>query len=150
MAAEADSLGVECTRRPVFEELEPEDCLELLADEPLGHVALTAHALPVVVPVNFAMIDGDIVWRSPEGTKQSEGPGGFVVAFEADHYDLQQTLGWSVMVQGLAHVMTDPDELDRAKELPLESWTLEGAADTYVRLVPNIVTGIRIRVPSLS
>ena len=150
MAAEADSLGVESTRRPVFEELEPEDCLELLADEPLGHVALTARALPVVVPVNFAMIDGDIVWRSPEGTKQSEGSGGFVVAFEADHYDLQHTLGWSVMVQGLAHVMTDPDELDRAKELPLKSWMLEGAADTYVRLVPNIVTGIRIRVPSLS
>jgi len=150
VAAEVDSLGVECTRSPVFEELGPQDCLELLADEPVGHVALTARALPVVVPVNFAMIDGDIVWRSPEGTKQGEVPADFVVAFEADHYDLHHTLGWSVMVQGLAHVVTDSDELDRAKRLPLESWTRAGAADTYVRLVPNIVTGIRIRVPSLS
>lgn len=141
---------MECYQRPVFEELGPEDCLELLVDEPVGHVALTAHALPVVIPVNFAMIDGDIVWRSPEGAKQTDAAADFVVAFEADHYDLHHTLGWSVMIQGLAHVVTDADELDRAKQLPLESWTLKGAADTYVRLVPNIVTGIRIRVPSLS
>ena len=54
------------------------------------------------------------------------------------------------MVQGLAHVVTDAEELDRAKQLPLESWTLAGASDTYVRLVPNIVTGMRVRVPSLN
>ncbi len=141
---------MECHQRPVFEELGPEDCLELLRDEPVGHVALTAHALPVVVPVNFAMIDGDIVWRCPQGTKPNEAASDFVVAFEADHYELHHTLGWSVMVQGLAHVVTDAEELDRAKQLPLESWTLAGASDTYVRLVPNIVTGMRVRVPSLN
>ncbi len=128
-----------------FEELDREDCLALLRDEPVGRVALTARALPVVLPVNFALMEGDIVWRSAQGTKLNDASAGFVVAFEADHYDPERKLGWSVMIQGLAHVIEDAEELARARELPLESWALEGAADRYVRLVPNVVTGTRIR-----
>jgi hypothetical protein len=30
-------------------------------------------------------------------------------------------------------------------ELPLEPWALDGMADRYVCLVPNIVTGMRVR-----
>jgi len=131
----------------VFEGLNREDCLELLAHEPVGRVALTARALPVVLPVNFALLDGDIVWRSAQGTKLNAASAGFVVAFEVDCYETDRREGWSVMVQGLAHVMTDPEEIARAKELPLESWALDGIADRYVRLVPNIVTGMRIRHP---
>ncbi|MGD0944923.1 MAG: pyridoxamine 5'-phosphate oxidase family protein [Acidimicrobiales bacterium] len=146
----ADSRYVECDERAVFEELDPEDCLELLREEPVGRVALTAHALPVVLPVNFAVLDGDIVWRSAQGTKLNEASADLVVAFEADHYEPDRRQGWSVMVQGLAHVMTDVDELNRARDLPLESWTLEGAADRYVCLVPNIVRGMRIRNVSMN
>jgi nitroimidazol reductase NimA-like FMN-containing flavoprotein (pyridoxamine 5'-phosphate oxidase superfamily) len=136
---------VESDRRADFEELDREDCLALLRDEPVGRVALTARALPVVLPVNFALMEGDIVWRSAQGTKLNDASAGFVVAFEADHYDPERKLGWSVMIQGLAHVIEDAEELARARELPLESWALEGAADRYVRLVPNVVTGTRIR-----
>ncbi len=136
---------MESDRRADFEELDREDCLALLRDEPVGRVALTARALPVVLPVNFALMEGDIVWRSAQGTKLNDASAGFVVAFEADHYDPERKLGWSVMIQGLAHVIEDAEELARARELPLESWALEGAADRYVRLVPNVVTGTRIR-----
>jgi nitroimidazol reductase NimA-like FMN-containing flavoprotein (pyridoxamine 5'-phosphate oxidase superfamily) len=139
---------VECAQRQVFEELDREDCLELLRAELVGHVALTSRALPVVLPVNFAVLDGDIVWRSAQGTKLNETSADLVVAFEADHYEPDHTQGWTVMVQGLAHVVTNVEELDRAKELALESWTLEGAADRYVCLVPNVVTGRRMRGPA--
>jgi nitroimidazol reductase NimA-like FMN-containing flavoprotein (pyridoxamine 5'-phosphate oxidase superfamily) len=122
----------------------------MLRDEPVGHVALTARALPVVVPVNFALLDGDIVWRSAQGTKLNDASAGFVVAFEADHYEPDHTQGWSVMIQGLAHVIVDSAQLDRARKLPLESWALEAAADRYVCLVPNIVTGMRMRNVSLN
>jgi nitroimidazol reductase NimA-like FMN-containing flavoprotein (pyridoxamine 5'-phosphate oxidase superfamily) len=135
---------VGCSQRPVFEDIGREDCLELLRDEPVGHVALTARALPVVLPVNFVVLDGDIVWRSAQGTKLNEASSDFVVAFEADHYEADHSQGWSVMVQGLAHVVTDVGELDRAQAIPLESWTLDGAADRYVCLVPDLVTGTRI------
>jgi len=136
---------VGCDRQLVFEELDREDCLALLQDEPVGRVALTARALPVVLPVNFALLDGDIVWRSAQGTKLNDASAGFVVAFEADHYEPEQRVGWSVMIQGLAHVVTEADELEKTRELTLESWALEGAADRYVRLIPNVVTGTRIR-----
>ena len=136
---------MDCNRRPVFEDLGRDDCLELLEGEQVGRVALTARALPIVLPVNFALLDGDIVWRSAQGTKLNDASAGFVVAFEVDHYELEQQQGWSVMVQGLAHVVTDDEELDRAMELPLEPWALDGTADRYVCLVPNVVTGMRIR-----
>lgn len=138
---------MESDRGPVFEELDREDCLELLREEPVGRVALTARALPVVLPVNFALLDGEIVWRSAQGTKLSDASGGFVVAFEADHYDPAHKQGWSVMIQGLAHVITRDEELAAARRLPLESWALDGPTDHYVCLVPNIVTGMRIRQP---
>ena len=77
---------------------------------------LTARALPVVLPVNFALLDGDIVWRSAQGTKLNAASAGFVVAFEVDRYEADRREGWSVMVQGLAHVITDPEELDRPEE----------------------------------
>lgn len=131
----------------VFEELDRDDCLGLLQDEPVGRVALTSRALPVVLPVNFAMLDGDIVWRSAQGTKLNDASSGFVVAFEVDHYEPDHKRGWSVMIQGLAHVITEPDELEHARKLPLESWALEAEADRFVCLVPNIVTGMRIRHP---
>jgi nitroimidazol reductase NimA-like FMN-containing flavoprotein (pyridoxamine 5'-phosphate oxidase superfamily) len=135
---------VDCDRRLVFEDLGREDCLGLLQDEPVGRVALTARALPIVLPVSFALLNGDIVWRSAQGTKLNDASAGFVVAFEADHYELDHQQGWSVMIQGLAHVITDGEELERAKSLPLEPWALDGVADRYVCLVPNIVTGMRI------
>jgi nitroimidazol reductase NimA-like FMN-containing flavoprotein (pyridoxamine 5'-phosphate oxidase superfamily) len=135
---------VDRDRPNIFEDLDREDCLELLRAESVGRVALTARALPVVLPVNFAMLDGDIVWRSAQGTKLNDAAAGFVVAFEVDHYELERKQGWSVMVQGLAHVITDAEQLDRARVLPLEPWALEGKADRYVCLVPNIVTGMRI------
>ena len=138
---------MECDRGLVFEDLSREDCLELVRGEQVGRVALTARALPIVLPVNFALLDGDIVWRSAQGTKLNDASAGFVVAFEVDHFELSHKQGWSVMIQGLAHVLTEDEELDRAMELPLEPWALDGMADRYVRLVPNIVTGMRVRRP---
>ena len=138
-------VSVESERRPIFEELSSGDCLELLASVPVGRVALTARALPVVLPVNFALWDGDVIWRSAQGARLHAAAVGYVVAFEADAYDPETRDGWSVMIQGVAQVVTDPAELAQARNLPLEAWALDGDADRYVRLTPNIVSGTRIR-----
>lgn len=131
-----------CAQLPVFEDICPKDCLELLRAEPVGHVALSANALPVVLPVNFAVLDGDIVWRSGRDARLSTCAD-YVVAFEVDHFEPGESRGWSVMVQGLAHVM-GREEIVRAAELELECWTRDELADSYVCLVPDIVTGTRI------
>lgn len=127
----------------------PEDeCLRLLGGATLGRVALSIGALPVVLPVNFVMDHGDVVLRTSSGTKLDAALAGAVVAFEADEYDPVYHAGWSVLLTGVATVVTRPDELDRLKRLPLRPWA-SGERDHYVRIVKHTVTGRRIGDPVL-
>ena len=77
-----------------------EECLALLATVPVGRVGVTMNALPVVLPVNFAVLDGDIVFRTVEGTRFHAAAAGTVVAFEVDSYDPDGASGWSVVGSG--------------------------------------------------
>ena len=58
----------------------------------------------MVVPVNYAVLDGDIVIRTGSGTKLDAALTGAVVAFEIDSVDPIYHEGWSVMV----HVTSAP------------------------------------------
>ena len=134
-------------------ELDSEEALRLLGSVSLGRVVFTRHALPTVRPVNHVLDNGDIVIRTHEGaaltsyTRQADGPG-VVVAYEADAIDPDTHLGWSVVVTGYAHLVTDPDELARYRELlhPRVKRTMDYA----VRIRPDLVTGIRITTTDLA
>ena len=52
-----------------------EECLALLSGATLGRVAVSIGALPVVLPVNFAVVDGTIVIRTAEGSMIEEAHG---------------------------------------------------------------------------
>ena len=52
-----------------LELLSPEECEQLLAQQSIGRVGISMGALPVVLPVNYAMLDGDVVIRTGAGTK---------------------------------------------------------------------------------
>ena len=54
---------------PKLSELSPDECLRLLAGVPVGRVGLSVRAMPAVFPVNFALLDGEVVFRTVEGTK---------------------------------------------------------------------------------
>ena len=45
------------------------ECLHLLAAGHVGRIGLSVQALPVVLPVNYAVLDGGVVLRSGAGTK---------------------------------------------------------------------------------
>lgn len=115
-----------------------------LAAGSVGRVAVSQAALPVVVPVNYAVLDGDIVIRTGAGTKLDAALAGAVVAFEIDAVDPIYHEGWSVMVQGRAHEVVDPDELMRARALPLTPWAA-GARDRFVRIASERITGRKIQ-----
>ena len=126
-----------------------EECLTLLATLPIGRVGVTMNALPVVLPVNFAVLDGDIVFRIVEGTKFHAAAVGTVVAFEVDSYDSDGTSGWSVVVQGASRVVTDLSELDRVRRLIVDPWAVDGSADRTVRITSTLISGRRFeRHPS--
>lgn len=127
----------------------PEDeCLRLLSHATLGRVALSIGALPAVLPVNFAMDDGDVVLRTGSGSKLDAALAGSVVAFEVDSYDPVYHTGWSVLLTGVATVVTAKSELDRLDRLPLRPWA-SGQRDHYVRIARQVVSGRRLGDPVL-
>ena len=125
-----------------LELLAEEDCFELLAAHHVGRVAVTVSALPAVFPVNYALMDGAIVFRTGEGTKLQAALRNAVVAFEIDEFDGFGHGGWSVLAVGMADELTGT-ALERARELPLRPWA-DGERDRYVRIVPELLSGRRI------
>jgi hypothetical protein len=118
------------------------ECIELLRTVPVGRIALSVGALPVVLPVNFAMLDDDVVIRTVAGSKLEAAASNAVVAFEADQVDPAARAGWSVLVQGVASEITDPDELDRARRMPLDPWS--GLDGQFLRITTRLVSGRRL------
>jgi nitroimidazol reductase NimA-like FMN-containing flavoprotein (pyridoxamine 5'-phosphate oxidase superfamily) len=130
---------------PKLEELSRSECLRLLASVSVGRVGLSINALPAVLPVNFALLDGEVVFRTVEGTKFHAAATGRVLAFEADGYETDGLSGWSVLVVGVSRVVTESTELHRALELTVEPWGVGEAADRIVRITSTIVSGRRFQ-----
>jgi len=126
-----------------WQELTKAECFELLAGEHLGRVAVADDHGPVVFPVNFVLDRHTVVFRTEEGTKLHAAIRGSRVCFEADRTDQAARTGWSVIVRGEITEVTDPDELARLRELPLQVWA-PGTRDRYVRVLPAVLTGRRI------
>ena len=122
-------------------ELSRKECLRLLASVPVGRIGLTIAALPALLPVNFALLDGDVVFRTVDGAKLHAATVGRVLAFEADGYASNGRSGWSVLVQGVSRLVTDPTELHRALQATVEPWAVDGAADQIVRIPSTVVSG---------
>jgi uncharacterized protein len=129
---------------PVLAELSRAECLRLLATVAIGRISYTRQALPAVEPVNFALADGAIVIRTDAGGKLAAATRRAVVAFQADDLDLVLRSGWSVTVVGRCEEVTDAGEVARLDRLGLESWA-PGARDHFLRIVPAIVTGRKLR-----
>jgi nitroimidazol reductase NimA-like FMN-containing flavoprotein (pyridoxamine 5'-phosphate oxidase superfamily) len=130
-------------QQPTLEDLSFEECRRLLAGTSLGRVGVTIGALPAVLPVNFVVDDDGIVFRTVPGTKLDAATARAVVAFEADGFEAERDAVWSVLVRGMATEIVDPDELARARALPLQSWALGDRADRYVRVGMELVSGRR-------
>ena len=126
-----------------WQELTRAECFELLASEQLGRVAVTDDLGPVVFPVNFILDRHTVVFRTEEGTKLQAAGRRSRVCFEVDGADAAAHTGWSVIVRGEVTEVTDPAELARLGELPLQAWA-PGARDRYVRILPSALTGRRI------
>ena len=129
--------------KPVLEELSTDECVELLSQATVGRVAINVGALPAILPVNFVVLDGAIVFRTVVGSKLAAATSRAVVAFEIDEYESDGRSGWSVMVQGLCDEVTDPATLERVRRSHVESWALDGQADRVVRIDMHLVSGRR-------
>lgn len=128
----------------LVERLAPGECYRLLVPRGIGRIAFATASGLTVLPVNYAVTDGSIVIRTGSGSviaAHGNGP----VSFEADHFDLELGQGWSVLVRGDAHRVLQPGELQHLRAgCDLRPWPA-GEHDLFIRIVPNQLTGRRIR-----
>jgi len=125
--------------------LMPAECRRLIASGGVGRIAFGTLTGPVVLPVNFAVLDDTIVIRTAEGTI-IDGHADEQVALEVDHIDEALCQGWSVLVRGPAHRVAHPAELRRLQE-DATVWPWPGGErEVYVRIVPTQITGRRIEI----
>jgi uncharacterized protein len=120
--------------------LDEPECRRRLGSNGIGRVAVTIRALPAILPINYAVLDGDIVFRTGSGGLLEAAVAGAVVAFEVDQTDASTRTGWSVMVVGRARPITDALERSRAANLPLMPWA-PGDRDRFIRLETRLLTG---------
>jgi nitroimidazol reductase NimA-like FMN-containing flavoprotein (pyridoxamine 5'-phosphate oxidase superfamily) len=122
--------------------LDRDQCESLLGTQRIGRVGL-ATPTPMVLPVQYAMCDGDVVFRTAPGEKLIAAVMGRTVAFEIDDFDVSAMTGWSVVVVGPAEEVTDRNDLTRMRELDLHPWAGE-LRDRFVRIRTEELSGRRI------
>jgi nitroimidazol reductase NimA-like FMN-containing flavoprotein (pyridoxamine 5'-phosphate oxidase superfamily) len=132
----------------VFEELDEEQCLNLISGSGVGRIAYTSRFGPVILPVNYALQDGAVVFRTAangpldEDLRTGIADADYKVAFEIDSIDLAGRQGWSVLIQGPAHHVTGAGE-DAVRGAGVESWA-PGPRELFVRIAPSRITGRRV------
>jgi nitroimidazol reductase NimA-like FMN-containing flavoprotein (pyridoxamine 5'-phosphate oxidase superfamily) len=129
--------------RTWLEHIDGPHCWELLGSVPVGRVGVINDSAPEIYPVNHAVDEQTIVFRTDPGTKLRGLLRSPAVCYEVDGVDPARATGWSVLVKGRAEQIRDADELRAVARLPLRPWTL-GDKVHWIRIVPAEVTGRRI------
>jgi nitroimidazol reductase NimA-like FMN-containing flavoprotein (pyridoxamine 5'-phosphate oxidase superfamily) len=125
-------------------ELDEAECLRLIAGGGIGRIAYHSRFGPVVLPVNYKWHDGAVVFRTTAHSALDEdlqtgiAGGDYEVAFEIDDIDVAGRQGWSVLIQGPAHHVSEA-ERDSALAAGVEPWP-SGERELFVRIVPSHTT----------
>lgn len=135
---------------PALVPLDEEECLHLLQPGGVGRIAFEGRYGLTVLPVNFRMADGSIVFRTVAGGSTDEDLNTGVenveykVAFEVDRIEELTPGGWSVLVHGSLHHVTSDEERAEAEKTGVEPWG-GGARQHYLKIRPTRLTGRRIK-----
>ncbi|WP_232246323.1 helix-turn-helix domain-containing protein [Kitasatospora mediocidica] len=130
--------------QPQLAELTPADCWGHLSDHGVGRLAYATPDGPVVLPVNYRVRDGAVLYRTAPGSAPSRALGRRV-AFEVDHLDEASSRGWSVLVRGPAEQVFEPEETDGPGTGPGPTPWAGGERDVWIRIVPERISGRTIR-----
>jgi len=127
-----------------LEVLDRAACVELLAHHALvGRLGIVVDGRPMVLPVNYIFDADSVVFCTAGGTKLNAVVSRADVAFEVDDSSPLHQSGWSVLLRGQAEVITDPQELARLRQGPLNPWA-KGARANWVRIRLDEISGRRI------
>jgi uncharacterized protein len=124
-----------------FRPISPTRCQELLESQSIARIAWQAADGPQILPVTYACYDGTIIFRTSPYGVLSELVRPTDVALEIDELDQESSRGWSVVVQGRAQGVAEPDQLVRM-------WTVGGVVpwasgirNVFIQIIPHRITG---------
>ena len=135
------------------DELSEDECRILISPGGVGRIAYSGRFGLTVLPVNYQVFEGTIVFRtapdSPMGEDLRSGiaHAEYKVAFEIDELDNSERTGWSVLLQGAAHHVDSHAERGSVRASGVQPWA-GGSKEHYIRIVPTRITGRRIRQAS--
>ena len=130
--------------RTGLERIDRDECLELLAGDVVGRLAVVSGGSADIFPVNYVLDGETVVFRTDPGTKL-DATGRAQASFEIDRIDREHRTGWSVVASGRLEEVTryDSRTLARLRDLPVDPWA-GGDKAHYVRLIPSRITGRRV------
>ncbi len=134
----------------MLEQLDKSECLRLISPGGIGRVGYAGTFGPTVLPVNYVLHDGTIVFRTGQDSLMGEdlrtGIAGaeYKIAFEIDEIDKSAQEGWSVLVRGSAHHVDSETERAAVLEAGVEPWA-GGKREHFIRITPVSITGRRAR-----
>ena len=85
-------------QHPALEALTIEQCRAHLAPGGIGRFLFVADRGPIAVPVNYAMLGADVVFRTDDRTAVAGAVSQRRVSFEVDQLDDVLSEGWGVLV----------------------------------------------------
>lgn len=131
-------------RRGSITELPEDECLALLDTTTVGRIAFVNDQGQQLVPVNFALIDGAIYFRTlPDGFLSGLARGHDDVAFGVDYYNVFRK-GWNVTVRGAAHEVEDRATINKVlSHHRLNPWA-GGVRPLVIKITPTSIAGRRV------
>ncbi len=133
-------MGTMSENTDVIQNLSDEESLELLATKTFGRLVVRRKDDMDLFPLNYLVHEGEIYFRTAEGSKLFSLTLNNDVLFEADNVDGDSQEAWSVVVKGTARTLTSNAEIEAADQLPLKPW-LPTLKYNYVVVSPNEISG---------
>ena len=133
-------MGAMSENTDVIQNLSDEESLELLATKTFGRLVVRRKDDMDLFPLNYLVHEGEIYFRTAEGSKMFSLTLNNDVLFEADNVDGDSQEAWSVVVKGTARTLSSNAEIEAADQLPLKPW-LPTLKYNYVVVSPNEISG---------
>ncbi len=128
-------------------DLTSEECLRLLATHDFGRLAVgIGEGVPVVRPLHYAFDQRSkaLILRIGDGSTLHALSHSAKAAFEIDGIDEHAKTGWSVIVTGVAAMLTGAAEIASLERRESVTWATSGKTH-WVVIRAGTVSGRRIR-----
>lgn len=125
-----------------IETLSTDQCWELVDAATVGRLGFSSDGTVQIIPVNYTVVDRDVIIRTRSTGILAELAEGPPVAFQVDYHSSGGT-GWSVLMNGPVRALS----AEQVQELQTTNRVLPwagGDRDLFLRFTPDRISGRRV------